>query len=140
VFELFSGIGKCVLLLALKDQNPLAGLIAFRNGDRSWYLYGASSDLERELMPTYLLQWEAMRWAKKYGCKLYDLWGIPDEDESVLESNFSERQDGLWGVYRFKRGFGGQVIRSESSRIKEYFPYSRYLYEKWWLGRDRQVG
>ncbi len=63
-------------------------------------------------MPTYLLQWEAMRWAKARGCAEYDLWGVPDADETTLEANFSERSDGLWGVYRFKRGFGGELKRS----------------------------
>ena len=53
-------------------------------------------------MPNHLLQWEAMRRAKAAGCSLYDMWGAPDVfDES----------DPLWGVYRFKEGFGGEVIR-----------------------------
>ena len=63
-------------------------------------------------MPTYLLQWEAMKWAKARGCKEYDLWGVPDEDEATLEANFETRHEGLWGVYRFKRGFGGELKRA----------------------------
>jgi lipid II:glycine glycyltransferase (peptidoglycan interpeptide bridge formation enzyme) len=53
-----------------------------------------------------------MRWACDRGCIEYDLWGVPDEDELILESNFQNRSDGLWGVYRFKRGFGGQLRRA----------------------------
>jgi peptidoglycan pentaglycine glycine transferase (the first glycine) len=83
----------------------------FAWGDKAWYMYGASSDTHRNLMPNYLLQWEGMQWARAQGCRTYDLWGIPDEDEETLEARFLERHDGLWGVYRFKRGFGGHVMR-----------------------------
>jgi len=62
-------------------------------------------------MPTYGVQWAAMQWARARGCTVYDLWGIPDADEEILERDFTERRDGLWGVYRFKRGFGGRVVR-----------------------------
>ncbi len=62
-------------------------------------------------MPVYLLQWEAIRWAKQQGCTVYDLWGIPDYPEEVLEEQFMNRSDGLWGVYRFKRGFGGKIVQ-----------------------------
>jgi lipid II:glycine glycyltransferase (peptidoglycan interpeptide bridge formation enzyme) len=67
-------------------------------------------------MPTYLLQYEAMLLAGQHGCKTYDLWGIPDESEEVLENEFQNRSDGLWGVYRFKRGFGGEHKRSFEAR------------------------
>jgi hypothetical protein len=81
----------------------------FLSGERSWYFYGASDDASRNLMPTYLLQWEAMRWSKAHGATIYDLWGIPYASAEELEEQFTQRSDGLWGVYRFKRGFGGEV-------------------------------
>jgi len=64
-------------------------------------------------MPAYIIQWEAMKWAKERGCRSYDLWGIPDMEEEDLEREFQSRQshEGLWGIYRFKRGFGGEVQR-----------------------------
>jgi lipid II:glycine glycyltransferase (peptidoglycan interpeptide bridge formation enzyme) len=62
-------------------------------------------------MPSYLLQWEAIRWARANGCTRYDLWGVPDEDEETLEAQFTRRSDGLWGVYRHKRGYGGRLVR-----------------------------
>ena len=71
-------------------------------------------------MPTYLVQWEAIRWAKERGCISYDLWGVPDADEASLEAQFSERSDGLWGVYRFKRGVGGSIRRSAPAWDKVY--------------------
>ncbi len=117
------------LLVAEYDGKPLAALFVARNGNRAYYLYGASTDQERNRMPTYLLQWEAMKWAKACGCKEYDLWGIPDEDEAALEANFERRNDGLWGVYRFKRGFGGELKRARQAMDRVYNPlfYRAYL-------------
>ncbi len=121
-WELFRPSGQCELLVAEYAQQPLAALMVFRHGRRAWYLYGASSDLERNRMPTYLLQWEAMRWAKAQGAEEYDLWGVPDADEATLEAHFTERQDGLWGVYRFKRGFGGRLRRAVQAHDRVYRP------------------
>ncbi len=111
VFELFLPSGHAALLLAEVEGKLVAALVVFALGAKAWYLYGASSDRHREKMPPYALQWAAIRWAKARGCTSYDLWGIPDFDEETLEAEFTERNDNLWGVYRFKRGFGGQVIR-----------------------------
>ena len=129
VYDLFTATGKAVLLQAEYQGRPLAAIMAFATGERAWYLYGASSDEERNRMPTYLLQWEAMRWAAARGCKTYDLWGVPDEDEQTLESQFEQRSDGLWGVYRFKRGFGGRLMRSVRAWDRVYQPllYQVYL-------------
>jgi lipid II:glycine glycyltransferase (peptidoglycan interpeptide bridge formation enzyme) len=111
-YDLFHPRGNCELFLAEYEGMPLAGLMVFARGSRSWYFYGASTTEERNRMPTYGLQWAAMRWAKERGCTSYDLWGVPDAPEEELEQNFTDRQDGLWGVYRFKRGFGGKLVRS----------------------------
>jgi peptidoglycan pentaglycine glycine transferase (the first glycine) len=110
-YDLFHSQDACELLLAEFEGTPLAALMAFSRGHRSWYLYGASTSSERQRMPTYLLQWHAMLWAKAQGCREYDLWGIPDAETEELESGFAQRGDGLWGVYRFKRGFGGTAQR-----------------------------
>ena len=127
-FKLFEPDGNCALMIAEFKGEPLAGLLVFRNGDRAFYFYGASSDHYREFMPAYLLQWEAIQWAKRQGCRTYDLWGVPDEDEKVLEANFTSNDQGLWGVYRFKRGFGGTVKRSIGSFEYEYIPTVCRLY------------
>lgn len=109
--ELFLPADQAALLLAEVDGELVAGLMVFALGQTAWYFYGASSNRHREKMPTYAVQWAAIRWAKARGCTCYDLWGIPDADEAELEAQFAAREDGLWGVYRFKRGFGGQVTR-----------------------------
>ena len=90
------------LFLSWVEGASVAGLFLFRFGPTAWYFYGASSNQGRRHMPAYLLQWEAMRWAMQRGCTTYDWWGAPNElDES----------DPMWGVYRFKRGFGGRFVR-----------------------------
>src|SRR5258705_11129300 len=102
------------LLLSEYESKPLAALFVARNGNRAYYLYGASTDEERNRMPTYLLQWEAMKWAKACGCEEYDLWGGPDEAGGTLKAIFGSNQVGLWGVYRLKRAFGGELTRASS--------------------------
>jgi len=108
--------------------------MVFSNGTRAWYLYGASSNEERNRMPTYLLQWEAMRWAKESGCKEYDFWGVPDAEHDELEADFKQRHDGLWGVYRFKRGFGGDLRRGAGPWDRVYNPLL-YTFYRWWMSR-----
>jgi lipid II:glycine glycyltransferase (peptidoglycan interpeptide bridge formation enzyme) len=66
------------------------------------YLYGASSNEQRQLMPNYVLQWEAICWAKACGAREYDFWGIPATDAD---------DEAMAGVYRFKRGWGGRVVQ-----------------------------
>lgn len=132
VFNLSYLNGTMNLLVAEFEGVPLASLMVFAVGQRSWYLYGASSDRERNRMPAYLLQWKAMQWARQKGCKTYDLWGIPDETEQILERDFETRHDGLWGVYRFKRGFGGMVRRAHPPLDRVFQPllYKVYAYRQ----------
>ena len=127
------------LLLAEYEGKPLAALFVARHRNRSYYLYGASTDEERNRMPTYLLQWEAMKWAKARGCEEYDLWGVPDEEEDILEANFETRHDGLWGVYRFKRGFGGEIKRSVQTMDRVYNPLLYWTYSRLVKSREQNA-
>jgi lipid II:glycine glycyltransferase (peptidoglycan interpeptide bridge formation enzyme) len=90
-------------LIAEVNHEPVAAIFVFYFAGRAYYVYGMSRDAHREKMPTYLLQWEAMKRAKAKGCSVYDLWGAPDV--------FNE-SDSMWGVYRFKEGLGGKVVRT----------------------------
>jgi peptidoglycan pentaglycine glycine transferase (the first glycine) len=90
-------------LIAEVEGQPVAAIFLFGFAGRAYYLYGMSREAHREKMPNYLLQWEAMKRARARACTVYDLWGAPDV--------FVE-QDPLWGVYRFKEGLGGRVIRT----------------------------
>ena len=116
------------LLLARHEGDLLAAIMVFALGKNAWYLYGASSRVKSNLYATYGIQWAAIQWAKKRGCHYYDLWGVPDHDEATLEAQFKERNDGLWGVYGFKRGWGGEVRRSLGAWDKALNPlvYAAY--------------
>ena len=90
-------------LIAELDGEAVAAVYLFHFGGRAYYIYGMSREAQRDKMPNYMLQFEAMRWAREQGCRIYDLWGAPDE--------FNE-SDALWGVFRFKEGLGGEVRRT----------------------------
>ena len=132
-FEIFAP-DNAALWLAEFEGRPLAGVMVFTSGHSAAYLYGASSDEERQRMPAYAAQWAGIRWAKGRGCATYDMWGVPDAEEAELEANFTERQDGLWPVYRFKRGFGGEVRRTVGAADRVYNQMLHRLYA-WRRGR-----
>lgn len=117
-----------VLILAEHEGDTLAANFVMAVGDTAVYLEGASANEKRKLMAAYGVQWEAIQWAKQRGCHWYDMWGIPDEDESTLEAQFQERSDGLWGVYRFKRGWGGTVRRTVGAWDYVYNPLIYRVY------------
>jgi lipid II:glycine glycyltransferase (peptidoglycan interpeptide bridge formation enzyme) len=101
------------LYLARADGVDLAGIMVFVWGTTATYLWGASSASEgaRKKNPNQLLHWTAMQWAREQGAATYDLFGIPDHDEAVLEAEYGRQTGGWWNLYRFKRGFGGRVHR-----------------------------
>lgn len=123
VWNLFSAQDMARAFIAEVEGDAVAGLFQFYTGKRAWYFYGMSTDKHKEKMPNYLLQWEAIRYAKTKGCTLYDLWGAPDD--------FTEA-DRLWNVFRFKQGLGGKVQRSIGAwdypaRKGLYFFYQQVL-------------
>jgi lipid II:glycine glycyltransferase (peptidoglycan interpeptide bridge formation enzyme) len=98
----FIDAGLAHPLIAELNGVAVAHVILFHFGRKCWYFYGASSNEYRETMPNYALQWHAMQWAKTNGYTIYDMWGAPNH---FIES------DPMWGVYTFKRGFRGAVVR-----------------------------
>lgn len=102
VWQLLVQRNQARLLFAEHDGQLLAGILVSVFAGQGIYLYGASSNEQRQLMPNYLLQWEAIRWAKSAGACSYDFWGIPDTDAE---------DEAMAGVYRFKRGWGGRVVQ-----------------------------
>jgi peptidoglycan pentaglycine glycine transferase (the first glycine) len=105
VWETFMASNEptCEPIIAEVNAEAVAAIFVFYFAGRAYYVYGMSREAHREKMPNYLLQWEAMKRAKARGCLIYDLWGAPDE--------FNE-SDSMWGVFRFKEGLGGQVVRT----------------------------
>jgi lipid II:glycine glycyltransferase (peptidoglycan interpeptide bridge formation enzyme) len=81
-----------------------------------------------------------MRWAKARGALSYDLWGVPDEDEAILEAEFDQRHGGLWGVYRFKRGFGGRLVRTVGAWDRVYNPWMYQVYQMYLQTRGQMLG
>jgi lipid II:glycine glycyltransferase (peptidoglycan interpeptide bridge formation enzyme) len=90
-------------LFSINFQNlPLATGIFIGFGDTFTYVHGASGNQNREMMAPYLLQWQAIKFAKSAGYRYYDFGGINPTDESDLD--FRPR----WaGITRFKTGFNG---------------------------------
>jgi peptidoglycan pentaglycine glycine transferase (the first glycine) len=127
-YDLFHPAGLCELFVADFHGRTLAAVMIFSFGKQAYYFYGASVDEERNRKPTYPLQWEAIRWAHEKGCNEYDMWGIPDDVTASIEDEESEREDGLWGVYRFKRGFGGSIQHAPPPLDRVYIPLLYKLY------------
>ncbi len=99
MWELLVKPGLAELFLAEWEGRVLAGTVAFVLGDKAWYVYGASSNERRDLMPNYLLQWTMIKWALEKGCTLYDFRGV---------SGNLDPSDPLYGLYRFKKGFSAE--------------------------------
>lgn len=109
--------GLAKLFLAEYKGKAIAGTLAFIFGDKAWYIYGASSNEHRNVMPNYLLQWTMIEWAKENGCRIYDFRGVP--------GNLSP-DNPLYGLYRFKKGFSGEYVEF----IGEFdLPYSPFVYQ-----------
>lgn len=121
VMRLYGEGDRAALFLAECEGQAIAGTIVLWLGRWSWYMYGASSNEFRERMPNHLLQWTGMQWARSKGCWYYNFRGIPD----ILE----EGQE-LWGVYVFKRGFGGEAMRFLETHDLPYQPLIYGVYRK----------
>ena len=107
----------CRLYMAFYEGQPIAGTLAIWYGDKVWYLYGASSNEHRNLMPNYLLQWEMIQWATEKGCRMYDFRGVP---------GLVPEDHPLYGLVKFKRGFNGDYTEfvGEMDLILKPFIYS----------------
>lgn len=101
-YDLLVPQGLAEMFLATYEGEVIAGTLAFKLGDKAWYIYGASSNAHRNVMPNYLIQWKMICWAKKHGCTMYDFRGVPgDVDENHP----------LYGLVKFKRGFNGEYTK-----------------------------
>ena len=120
-WQIFAPRKQAQLFLAQYNEQLLAGIFVGLMAKQAVYLYGASSNENRQLMPNYLLQWEAIRWAKQAGAATYDFWGIPEADD-LSES--------MAGVYRFKSGWGGRIVRFPGNYECIYRPLSMRFVKK----------
>jgi lipid II:glycine glycyltransferase (peptidoglycan interpeptide bridge formation enzyme) len=94
------------LYTATHENDILAAIVVLFRGTTATYLYGASSNVKRNLMAPYALQWKAMQDARASGCTQYDMFGIPPNEDP---------DHPMAGLYRFKTGFGGKIIHRPGS-------------------------
>jgi peptidoglycan pentaglycine glycine transferase (the first glycine) len=120
-WQIFVPRNQARLFLADYNGQLLAGIFVGLMAKQAIYLYGASSNEQRQLMPNYLLHWEAIRWAKREGATSYDFWGIPETDD---------QDEAMAGVYRFKSGWGGRVVRFLGNYEYVYHPLAMHLVRK----------
>ena len=95
------------LYIAEHEGEEIASIMTLFSHDEAIYLYGASSNNKRNLMPNHLLQWTAMKDAKAYGSKYYDMYGMPPEGK--------DENHPMHGLYMFKANFGGKNIHRTGS-------------------------
>ena len=114
--KMYDCLGKehIKLLMAYYDGKPISGVIPIMYGNKTWYLYGASSNEHRNLMPNYLLQWEMIKIALSRKSDIYDLRGVPGIAD---DSN---------GLYRFKKGFGAEYTEFIG---EVYIPFKPLTYK-----------
>ena len=105
------------LLMAYYEDKPISGVIVIMYGNKTWYLYGASSNEHRNLMPNYLLQWEMIKIALENKSDIYDLRGVPGIADN---SN---------GLYRFKKGFGAEYTEFIGEVYMEFKPLKYKAYK-----------
>lgn len=113
--------GYARIFLAEYQGEVIAGTLALILGEKAWYLYGASSNDYRNVMPNYLIQWEMICWARENGCKLYDFRGVSGD---LNEDN------PLYGLYRFKKGFGGSLVEFMGEWDKVYSGFYDFLWTR----------
>ena len=90
------------LMMAYYNGQPVSGIIDIIYGNKIWYLYGASSNEHRNLMPNYLLQWEMIKYSIEHGKDMYDFRGV---------TGIVDEKDPHYGLYRFKKGFNAELDR-----------------------------
>jgi lipid II:glycine glycyltransferase (peptidoglycan interpeptide bridge formation enzyme) len=129
-WQIFAPCKQAQLFLAEYNRQLLAGIFVGLMAKQAIYLYGASSNEQRQLMPNYLLQWEAIRWAKQAGATSYDFWGIPETDE---------QSEAMAGVYRFKSGWGGRIVRFLGNYEYIYHPLTMHLVRKVFLRHQSSI-
>lgn len=142
-WELFGGTADrgpaeaVQLFLAEQNGATLGATMIFAWAGVGLYLYGGSTEAGLKSGANHALQWQAIQWARAHGCRLYDFWGVPDQfglaaraADAAERARLEEqaKADPLYGVFRFKKGFGSQVTRYLPAYDRVYIPP---LYALW---------
>ena len=108
------------VLMAYYEGKPISGVIPIIYGNKTWYLYGASSNEYRNVMPNYLLQWEMIKMAIAKNQDMFDLRGV----SGVVDENHPQ-----YGLYRFKKGFGAEFTEFIGEIYIPFKPFKYKLYK-----------
>ena len=118
----------CRLYLCYYEGRAISGAIATRCAGKTCYVYGASDNECRNVMPNHLMQWMMMQWAFEGNCFVYDFQGIP---------GYTDENDHNYGIYKFKKGFNGEVVEFAgefdwvySDRKKKFVEWAEKVYNK----------
>lgn len=104
LYQYFIQAGFGSLLIAYYQEIPLAMEFVCHFGNYSYYKDGASQDKFRNLMPSYLIQAEAVKLSSAKGCKYYDMSG------SVPRNDINNSSHGFYGITKFKTNFSTDII------------------------------
>jgi len=129
-FELLTKPDYARLFIAEYGGEMIAAIFVTAVGREAIYLYGASGNTHRERMPNHALHWHAIQWAKARGCTRYDLWGIGATAEANPSTALHSAQDAGHGLYQFKQGFGGNVVKYAGASDIIFSPWKFFLYER----------
>lgn len=108
------------LLMAYYEDKPISGVIPIMYGNKTWYLYGASSNEYRNLMPNYLLQWEMIKMSIARKDDVYDFRGV----SGVVDESHPQ-----YGLYRFKKGFGATFTEFIGELYIPFKPFTYKMYK-----------
>jgi|SRR5581483_10486529 len=108
------------LLVAKYKGKPLTTWILFVFNGVLYYPYGASTSEHREVMASNVIMWEAIKFGKKMGCKIFDMWGSLGP--------FPDTKDPWYGFHRFKQGYGAELVEFVGSYDLTINPFLYQLY------------
>lgn len=119
--KMYDCMGKDYLRVIMADYNgkPISGAIAIYYGNKVWYLYGASSNENRNVMPNYLVQWEMIKWALEKKCDVYDFRGV---------SGHVDEHHPQYGIYKFKKGFNGDFVEFVGELYMVFKPLTNFAF------------
>lgn len=124
-FEIFAKDNQALFVFGRHQGKVVAGAMVIfwpaspvgGSGIAFYHQAGSLGEFAKLSIP-YLLQWEAIREAKRRGCKVYDFWGFTDPEKFPKHP---------WaGPTLFKMGFGG--YKEEYVKTQD-FPLSK----KYWI-------
>jgi lipid II:glycine glycyltransferase (peptidoglycan interpeptide bridge formation enzyme) len=119
MYQRYARQGNSVIFLASYQGKLVAARMVIRFGDTCIYMYGASDTEDRSVPNTHLVQYRCIQWAKAQGCSTFDFRVIPD--------NLDENTE-MYGVYYYKKGFGGF---SRLHMQTQDYVYNPIIYRLW---------